>query len=391
MRKIAVVTGSRAEYGLLKPLLSAIESEKSMQLSLLVTGMHLTPKFGNTYKQIEEDGFTIDAMVEDGLDGDTSVAVTKAMGTVLIGFADVFDEIKPDILVVLGDRSEILSAVIAAVIANIPVAHIHGGETTEGAYDEYIRHALTKMSQLHFTSTETYRNRVIQLGEHPDRVFNVGAIGIDSIRKLELYDKKTFEKSISKPLDKKSALITFHPVTLENATASFQFGELLEALDRLEKTTLIFTKPNSDRDGLVIIEMIDDYVSKNPDKAIAFPSLGQLRYLSALQYVTFVIGNSSSGILEVPYFKIPTINIGDRQKGRLAPDSVIHCEPNFKAISEAISKSQDPCFRKSIKSQKNLYGEGHTTEEIVKQLHRFDITKTKKTFYDLKNIAFEKL
>lgn len=385
MRKIAVVTGSRAEYGLLKPLLKAIEAETNMQLSLLVTGMHLAPKFGNTYKQIEEDGFTIDAKVEDSLDSDTSVAVTKAMGTVLIGFADVLDEIQPDILVVLGDRSEILSAVIAAVIANVPVAHIHGGETTEGAYDEYIRHALTKMSQLHFTSTETYRNRVIQLGEHPDRVFNVGAIGIDSIRQLELYDKKAFEASVSKSLDKNSALITFHPVTLESATASLQFGELLQALDKLEETTLIFTKPNSDRDGLIIIEMIDDYVSKNPDKAIAFPSLGQLRYLSALQYVTFVIGNSSSGILEVPYFKIPTINIGDRQKGRIAPESVIHCAPYCESISEAIGKSQDAHFRKLIKNQKNLYGDGHATKEIVRQLHKFDITKTKKVFHDLKN------
>lgn len=391
MRKVAVVTGTRAEYGLLKPLISAIDTDDKLELQLLVTGMHLMPKFGNTYQQIEEDGFQITAIIEDGLEGDTSKAITKAMGVAMMGFADVFDSLPPDLMVVLGDRTEILAAVTAAIIANVPVAHIHGGETTEGAYDEYIRHAITKMSLLHFASTEVYKNRIIQLGEQPNRVFNVGAIGIDSIRQLKLLDKGSFEQSIDTKLKKNTALITFHPVTLENATAGHQFSELLKALDKLKDTTLIFTKPNSDKGGQIIIRLIDEYVSFNPEKAVSFSSLGQMRYLSALQYVTFVIGNSSSGILEVPYFRIPTINIGDRQKGRIMPESVINCEPTLEAIGEAIIKSSEATFLKRIALQTTLYGEGHTTEKILYQLKRFDIQSVKKSFYDLQHYDFEKL
>lgn len=391
MRKIGVVTGTRAEYGLLKPLIAAIDSAKNLQLQLLVTGMHLMSEFGNTYRQIEEDGFYIDAKIDDELDGDTATAVTRAMATALIGFADVYKELKPDLLVVLGDRSEIFAAATAAMMANIPIAHIHGGETTEGAYDEFIRHAITKMGHLHFASTETYRNRIIQLGEDPDRVFNVGAIGIDSIRQIKFLDKETFENSISKKLDKVTVLITFHPVTLENATAGVQFGKLLQSLDTIPDATLIFTKPNSDRDGRIIVQMIDEYVANNTEKSVAFSSLGQLRYLSALKHVDFVIGNSSSGILEVPYFKIPTINIGDRQKGRLASESVIHCSPNFDSITKAISKAQSKKFIASIQNQPCLYGDGHTTEKIIGQLKKFNISDIKKSFYDLNNNCFEKL
>ena len=391
MRNIAVVTGTRAEYGLLKPLLHAINETEYFNLQLLVTGMHLMPEFGNTYQQIEKDGFEIDAKVEDGLKGDDALAISKSVGTATIGFGETFNNLKPYILVVLGDRSEILAAVTAAVIANIPVAHIHGGETTEGAYDEFIRHAITKMSHLHFASCEVYRKRIIQLGEQPHTVFNVGAIGIDSIRNLQLMDKLSFEESIFKTLDKKAALITFHPVTMENSTAEVQFNELLMALDDLKETTLIFTKPNSDKGGKAIIEMIDSYVENNTEKAISFTSLGQLRYLSALKHVNLVVGNSSSGILEVPYFHIPTINIGDRQKGRVAPISVIHCEPTAHEISLAFSKSTSKKFLNDIQNQELLFGNGDATNKIINQLITFDNQNLKKSFYDLKPTCFEKL
>ena len=328
MRNVTVITGTRAEYGLLKPLITALSVDSEFNLQLIVTGMHLSQDFGCTYKQIEADGFKIDKKVYDNLIGDTASDITKAIGTAMNGLADAFEDLNPDLVVILGDRSEILAAATAAMIKGLPIAHIHGGETTEGAYDEGIRHAITKMSYLHFTSAEPYRKRVIQLGETPNRVFNVGAIGIDSIKNLKLLSKIEFEKSISFKLNKKNILITFHPVTLEKATAKTQFNELLKSLDAIEEATLIFTKPNSDKDGRVIIEMIDDYVTRNRDKAIAFISLGQLRYLSALQYMDVVVGNSSSGVYEVPIFKKPTINIGDRQKGRLMPRSVINCEPN---------------------------------------------------------------
>ncbi|APQ17354.1 UDP-N-acetylglucosamine 2-epimerase [Maribacter hydrothermalis] len=391
MRKIAVITGTRAEYGLLKPLIKAIDGAKNLQLQLLVTGMHLMPEFGNTYLQIVKDGFTIDAKIEDGLNGDSALDISKAVGKATIGFAQAFSELNPEMIVVLGDRSEILAAVTAAVINNIPVAHIHGGETTEGAYDEFIRHAITKMSHLHFASCEVYRKRIIQLGEQPHTVFNVGAIGIDSIKNLQLLDKKSFEESISKTLDEKSVLITFHPVTMENSTAEVQFNELLSALDDLKNTTLIFTKPNSDKGGKTIIEMIDSYVENNTEKAISFTSLGQLRYLSALKHVDFVIGNSSSGILEVPYFHIPTINIGDRQKGRVAPISVIHCKPTAPEISSAILKTTSKKFLDDIKNQELLFGDGDATHKIMNQLIKFDNQSLKKSFYDLKPTCFEKL
>ncbi len=386
IKKICVVTGTRAEYGLLKPLIRAIKDYPLFELQLAVTGMHLLPDFGLTYKEIEDDGFTIDQKIDSKQNLDTAEAITKSIGTTMIGFADAYQALSPDLVIVLGDRSEILAASIAAMINGTPIAHIHGGETTEGAYDEAIRHAITKMSYLHFTSTETYRNRVIQLGESPERVFNVGAIGIDSIKNLKLLDKEEFETSISYQLDKQSVLITFHPVTLENSTAETQFKELLNSLDELKNTTLIFTKPNSDKDGRIIIEMIDDYVKNNTSKSLSFKSLGQLRYLSALNHVDVVIGNSSSGILEVPIFNKPTINIGDRQKGRLMPQSVINCEPNQNSINEAITKALDPLFKKKIQNQKNIYGDGNATIQIMDILKKMNIKSIKKPFYDLKNI-----
>ena len=382
MKKIAVVTGTRAEYGLLKPLISALSKSKEFRLQLLVTGMHLIPEFGNTYQQIEQDGFNIDAKIADGLSGDSALAISSAVGRATIGFAETYDRLKPDLIIVLGDRSELLSAVICAIIANIPVAHIHGGETTEGAYDEFIRHAITKMSHLHFASCEAYRNRIVQMGEHPSTVYNVGAIGIDSIKNLKLLSREEFEKSIDYKLNQLNVLITFHPVTLENATAEAQFHELLRALETLQNVTLIFTKPNADKGGKIIIRMIDDYVCKNPDKAIAFASLGQLRYLSALKYVDLVVGNSSSGILEAPLFNKPTVNVGDRQKGRLMPESVINCKVCKGDIVTAISKATSLEFKSKIEKQSNPYGNGTATIQIMNVLRKFNIVNTKKSFYD---------
>ncbi|WP_425235164.1 UDP-N-acetylglucosamine 2-epimerase [Ulvibacterium sp.] len=384
MKKIAVVTATRAEYGLLKPLISALEKHENFQLLLFVTGMHLLPKFGNTYKEIENDGFSIAAKVYDDLSGDSSKAIVQSLAKVTEGFSTVFETHKPDLIVVLGDRSEILAVVMAAIIFNIPIAHIRGGETTEGAYDEFIRHAITKMSHLHFASTETYRKRIIQMGEHPSRAFNVGEIGIDSIKKLTLLTKREFEDSIAHKIDRNFVLITFHPVTLEKATAKEQFSELIQALDTLEATTLLFTKPNSDKDGQAIVDLIDSYVSQNPKKAVAFTSLGQLRYLSAASHATFVIGNSSSGISEVPYFNVPTINIGDRQKGRIMAKSVINCKPMRNDIVKAIKFAMSKPFKTKIQNQEQLYGNGQATSKIMHELLAFDYTEIQKKFYDVK-------
>ena len=309
MRKICVITGTRAEFGLLRPLIELIANDNELQLQLIATGMHLSPEFGYTLNEITEAGFMVDKKVECLLSSDSSIGVSKTIALAISGFADALAELTPDLVVVLGDRTEILGAVIATAMVNIPIAHLHGGETTEGAYDEAIRHSITKFSHLHFTSTEAYRKRVIQLGEHPDTVFNVGAIGLDAIKKLPLLDKASFEQTIGFKLKERNILITYHPVTLEKEAPIKTFENILTALDELTDTALIFTHANSDKNGRIINKMITEYVSNHKDKAVEFKSLGQLRYLSALQYVDFVIGNSSSGILEVPAFYIPTINI----------------------------------------------------------------------------------
>lgn len=384
-RKICVVTGTRAEYGLLFWLLKEIQADKDLELQLIVTGMHLSPEFGLTYKEIQKD-FKITKKVEMLLSSDSHVGISKSMGLAQIGFAEAYEELKPDMLVVLGDRYEIFSAASAAMIANIPIAHIHGGETTEGAFDEAIRHSITKMSHLHFTSTKEYQNRVIQLGENPKRVFNVGAMGIQSIKKLKLLSKEEFEKSIDFKLNKKNILVTFHPVTLENATAKEQFQELLNAIDELKDTHIIFTKANSDKDGRVINKMIDDYASKNSNKCVGFASLGQLRYLSALKFIDATVGNSSSGLLEAPSFKIGTINIGDRQKGRIKASSVINAKPTQKDINKAFKKLYSQEFQNVLKSTCNPYDNGSTSKkikEIIKETSLKGILN--KSFYDIGN------
>jgi GDP/UDP-N,N'-diacetylbacillosamine 2-epimerase (hydrolysing) len=383
MRKVCVVTGTRAEYGLLYWLMKEIENDISLELQLIVTGMHLSPEFGLTYMEIEKE-FKIDKKIEMLLSSDTSIGISKSMGLAQISFAEAYSELQPDIIVVLGDRYEIFSCVSAAMIARVPVAHLHGGEATEGLIDEAIRHSITKMSHLHFTATEVYSNRVIQLGEHPSRVFNFGGLGIDNINRLELLSKEAFEESIGFKLADKNLIVTFHPVTLENASAKRQFQELLDAIDTLKNTHIIFTKANSDTDGRVINAMIEEYVSKNSEKAVSFTSLGQLRYLSGLQYIDAVVGNSSSGLAEAPTFKIGTINIGDRQKGRIKALSVLDCEPNKSSIMKKFDELYNDDFQNLLKTVVNPYGMGgasHKIKESIKSVNLDDIIQ--KSFYDI--------
>ena len=380
--KVCVVTGTRAEYGLLYWLMKEIESDKDMLLQLIVTGMHLSSEFGLTYKEIEKD-FKIDKKIEMLLSSDTDLGVSKSMGLAQISFSEAYEELTPDIVIVLGDRYEIFSAVSSAMISRIPIAHISGGEVTEGVIDEAIRHAITKMSHLHFVSTEEYKNRVIQLGEHPNRVFNLGAIGIDNINKLKLFSKNEFVKSIDFSLNKKNILVTFHPVTLEKSTSKEQFQELLNSIDELEDTNIIFTKSNSDTDGRVINQMIDAYVSRN-NNAVSFISMGQVRYISALKFVDAVVGNSSSGLTEAPIFGIGTINIGDRQKGRINLVSVINCNPTKESISNAFNELYSERFQKALSIVKSPYGNGGTSKKIKNIVKNFDLNNIlKKSFYDV--------
>ena len=385
MRKVCVVTGTRAEYGIMQNLIKLLHEDPELELQLLVTGMHLSPEFGNTIETIIADGFPISKKVEVLLSSDTPIGISKTMGLGMISFAEALNELAPDIMVVLGDRFEIFSAVAAAMIARIPVGHIHGGEATEGLIDEPIRHSITKMSHVHFPATEEYRNRIIQLGEQPERVFCTGTPGLDNIMSLDLLSKEEFEKSIEFALeDSPTALLTFHPVTLDFSSAEEQFGEVLAALSARPEMKVIFTMPNSDTDGRVIIKMINHFVANNPKRYKAFVSLGQLRYLSALKHVDLVIGNSSSGLIEAPSFKIPTINIGDRQKGRIKASSVINCEPTESSIIQALNKAFDNDFRASLRALNNPYGEAGASEKIKDILRDFDLENIiKKKFYDL--------
>lgn len=384
-RKICVVTGTRAEFGLMYWLLKSLQEDETFDLQLIVTGMHLSPEFGLTYKDIEKAGFKIDKKIEIILSSDSVMGISKSIGLGQISFVEAYADLKPDLILLLGDRYEVFSAASAAMVSRIPIGHMHGGEATEGLIDEPIRHSITKMSHLHFTATEKYRQRVIQMGENPNKVFNVGTPGLDNIFKLELLDKQEFEESIDFTLNDRNILITYHPVTLEANTSQAQFEELLEAVNSLDNTNLIFTKPNSDTDGRIIIDLIDDYVAKNPHKACAFKSLGQLRYLSALKHVDIVVGNSSSGLTEAPSFKVATIDIGDRQKGRIKADSVISCQPNKDEIKRAINKAFSKDFQQVLKTVANPYGEGGASAKIVALLKETDFSQLlKKKFYDIK-------
>jgi GDP/UDP-N,N'-diacetylbacillosamine 2-epimerase (hydrolysing) len=382
-RKVCVVTGTRAEYGQLHWLMKEIDSDDNLDLLLIVTGMHLSPEFGFTCDDIEKDGFAINYKVEMLLSSDSEVGISKSLGLGVLGFADALEQLKPDLLIVLGDRFEIFAAVSAATVARIPVVHLYGGETTEGAFDEAFRHSITKMSHIHFTSTEIYRNRVIQMGEQPRNVHNVGGLGIDSTQKLSLLSRSEFEDSIDFRLCKRNLMITFHPVTLENATAGEQFSILLSVLDELPDTHLIFTKANADNSGRIINKMIDEYVASNQKKSVAFSSLGQLRYLSAMQYVDGVVGNSSSGLIEAPSFKIGTVNIGSRQQGRIRADSILDCEPSKKSIRKALDALYSEPFQSVLEKTENPFGRGDAAERILAIIKETSLDGIiKKKFYD---------
>ncbi|WP_250278540.1 UDP-N-acetylglucosamine 2-epimerase [[Clostridium] colinum] len=370
MKKVCIVTGSRAEYGLLKPIMEEIKNDKDLKLQLVATGAHLSSEFGLTYKNIERDGFFIDEKVEMLLSSDTKIGINKSIGLAIISFGEVFQRLNPDIVVILGDRYEILAVSIAAMINNIKLAHLHGGEITEGAIDDTIRHCITKMSHIHFTSTEEYRRRVIQLGEIPEYVFNVGAIGTENVKKLKLLSKEELEESINFNIKKNTIVVTFHPVTLESISSKEQFKSILDAINRIENINVIFTKANADTDGRIINDMIDEYVDKNKN-AIAFDTMGQIKYFSAIKYVDAVVGNSSSGIIEVPSFGIPTVNIGIRQKGRITCDSVINCKVEVSEIKKAIEKALSHEFRNEIKNCKNPYEKNDTCKNIVFLIKQF--------------------
>jgi GDP/UDP-N,N'-diacetylbacillosamine 2-epimerase (hydrolysing) len=381
-RKICVVTGSRAEYGLLRWVMEGIREAPNLELQVIATGMHLSPEFGLTYREIEKDGFFIDRKVEMLLSSDTPAGVAKSMGLGMIGCGEALQQLQPDAILVLGDRFEIFAAVAAALVARYPVAHLHGGEASEGAIDEAIRHSITKMSHLHFVAAEEYRKRVIQLGEHPDRVFNVGGVGIDSINRLRLLSRSELEASLGFQLGSRNLLVTFHPVTLETATSQVQMAELLAALDLLQNTRLIFTMPNADTDGRVLIDMVQKFVAEHANARV-YTSLGQLRYLSTILHVDAVVGNSSSGLTEVPSFRKGTINIGDRQRGRLQAMSVINCSPTRQAITEALKKMYSPEFQSMIKTVRNPYGEGGASNKIVGVLRDYPLGSIlKKHFHD---------
>ena len=354
-----------------------------MTLQILVSGMHLAPEFGLTYREIEEDGFEIDAKVEMLLSSDSPTGICKSTGLGLIGFSEALERLQPDLVVILGDRFEAFAMATATMIGKRPIAHLHGGELTFGAIDEAFRHAITKMSHLHFTSTEEYRQRVIQLGENPAQVFNVGALGVEAIRTLPLLKKDVLEQNLEFSLAEQFALVTFHPATLEQQTGEKQFADLLLALEAFPKLRLIFTKANADNGGRAINTMIDQYVAQNHQRAITFTSMGQTRYFSAMRYAAMVLGNSSSGILEAPTFGVPTINIGDRQKGRLRATSVIDSPPDSKSIQEAISKALSPQFSEAAKQTTNPYEQTRTARQITAALKEFDLAQiVKKEFYD---------
>ena len=385
MRKVCVVTATRAEYGLLKCLLEDINLDDVLQLQIISTGTHLSPEFGLTNQQIEADGFQVDKKIELLLSSDTAIGVSKSMGLAQISFAEAFDELKPDVVLVLGDRYELIPIVTAANIARIPVAHLSGGELTEGAIDELIRHAITKLSQLHFTAMDEYSKRVIQMGEQPKRVFNVGEVGLDNLQRMTLLSQEEFELSIDRSLKSKNLLITYHPETTQDIKEiKTDLEKILDALNEIEDTLLIFTKANADVGGRLINKMIDDYVAENTDKAIAFTSLGQLRYLSALQYVDAVVGNSSSGIVEAPSFKVATINIGDRQKGRVRAQSTLDVNVCKNEIEQALRTSSSKEFKELLNTIVNPYGQGNSSKKVVEVLKTVELKNLKsKLFYDI--------
>ncbi|WP_196210796.1 UDP-N-acetylglucosamine 2-epimerase [Citrobacter sp. Res13-Sevr-PEB04-36] len=382
-RKVAVFTGTRAEYGLLYWLMKDIQSDEELQLQLLVSGMHLSPEFGNTWQQIEQDGFSIDEKIEILLSSDSPVGIAKSMGLGVLGFADALSRLKPDVLVILGDRFEALAAAQTAMILRIPVFHLHGGEITEGAYDDAIRHAITKLSYLHGTSTEEYKKRVVQLGENPARVANVGAIGLDHLKRGKFMTVEELSTSLNFSLKKPYVVVTYHPVTLGYEPAEASFTALLDALDKFPELQVILTYPNADDGGRKIIPLLEAYAAKSPERVKAIPSLGQVRYLSAVKYASAVVGNSSSGIIEVPAFDVPTVNIGVRQKGRIAAQSVLNCDATTESITATLTCAISRSYIREGEQISNPYGQGNTSAKIIEMIKSMNFVPSK-TFYDIK-------
>ena len=372
-RTICVVTGTRADYGLLYPLLAEIRSDPGLRLQIIATGMHLSADFGLTYREIESDGFAIDEKVDLRLSSDTPTGIAASIGFGVQGVAAGLDRLRPALLVGLGDRFELLAAVTAAAVSRIPVAHIHGGESSEGAYDELFRHAVTKMSHLHFAAAEMYRRRIIRMGEAPERVFNVGALGIDNILQTRPIAPADLAADLGVSLAGPTFLVTYHPATLESEPPENSFRELLAALEGRPDAMVIFTKPNADLDGRVIGRMVDEFVAAHPRRSAAFTSLGRIRYLSLLRLVDAVIGNSSSGIIEAPAVHTPAINIGDRQQGRARAASVIDCRARRDDITAAIARLDDPDFRRAVAQAANPYGQGGAAAKIKSILKSHDL------------------
>lgn len=387
MRKICVVTGTRAEYGLLSRLMRMIKDSQETQLLLIVTNMHLSSKYGSTYKEIENDGFTINRKVPiiDENSNNDSLSTVMEMSRGLKGYAEAYQELKPDLLLILGDRYEMLAAATAALIMRIPIAHISGGAISEGAFDDAIRHSITKMSQLHFTEAEDYRRRVIQLGEQPDRVFNVGSLGVENIKKLPLMDKEEIEADIKFKIDKKTILVTYHPVTLGNHTVEQDITEFMNALCQRPDIRVIFTMPNSDTGSQAIVDAINGFVTKNQERSVAYKSLGVLRYLSVMKEVGAVVGNSSSGLVEVPSFGIPTLNIGDRQKGRLSAASVLNCDTDCESILAGLARVLSPEFIEVASKSQNPYDKEGTAKSIFEVISTYPLKElNQKHFYDIR-------
>tara|TARA_B110000438_G_scaffold277939_1_gene301001 strand:- start:1223 stop:2383 length:1161 start_codon:yes stop_codon:yes gene_type:complete len=383
-RKICVVTGTRAEYGLLYGLMKSINNYNEFELQTLVTGMHLSPEFGLTYKNIKEDGFKINRKIEILLSSDNPASISKSVALGLISFADAYNELEPELIIILGDRFEALSAAIAASFAKIPILHIHGGEVTAGAFDESIRHSITKMSWWHFVAAKEYKNRVIQLGENPKRVFNVGGFGVDLIKKTKLISKNQLMNELGIKFGDKNLLITYHPETLDNESSKNKMKVILKALHNFDDINFIFTMPNADQENYALKQLINDFVLSHSDRSIAFNSMGYVNYLSTLQFIDGVVGNSSSGLLEAPTFNIGTVNIGERQKGRLKASSVIDCDISTESINDAINTLYTNKFNKVIMTTKNPYGNGGAVKKVFNFLKKEKFPKTlKKDFFDL--------
>lgn len=383
-RKLCVITANRAEYGLLKCLLDEISSDSALELQLIVTGSHLSPEFGYTINQIKEDGYLIVKSIEMLLSSDSPIGISKSMGLAQISFAEAYNELNPDIVIVLGDRYELIPIVVAATLFHIPVAHLNGGELTEGSLDEVFRHALTKLSTLHFTAIQDYANRVIQMGEHPARVFNVGEAGLDNLKTVDYLTREALETFMGMSFKQHNYLITFHPETYENLhDMQTRFKHLLDVLDEQSDSLFIFTKANADMGGRVINALIDEYVMQHADKAVAFTSLGQRRYLSLLRVVDAVIGNSSSGIVEAPSFHIGTLNIGTRQKGRIRAASVIDADLTVASLRDGFNQLKSKEFLQQLPTVINPYGQGDSSLRIKNILRDVDLSQLKKkTFYD---------